>query len=422
MSNYFDKHFTSQSYSQSGSVYVHWPYCKRRCSYCNFVKFIPKNNASWYFSDEIIEDAMVFELQNVLKASPIKNVISVFFGGGTPSIGRPQLVEKILKVISQNCSLASNAEVTLEANPTLLEARKLKSFRTAGVNRLSVGVQSFRDDLLKILNRDHSSKEAIFCIEESRKLYPNKVSFDLIFALPHQTVDLWKEDIEYALALCDDHLSLYQLTVENGTLLSKQVKEGLLRLPTKDEEVEMYEFAVECLKKNGFHRYEVSNFARTDNSESVHNKAVWQGGQYIGIGPGAHSRIVKTFPNNISRIENREAKINVPDPKGWLNEVHGKGNGARRIILQTPIDMQMEYIATSLRTKDGAQQARWNLFSSSPLQDIYEAANIEPEFIVFHDGCFKATEKGINVLDSLLPRLINTIEEVYKPSEEVYFQ
>ncbi|MCL4125839.1 UNVERIFIED_CONTAM: hypothetical protein GTU68_010881 [Idotea baltica] len=403
----------STCYSEKGSVYVHWPYCKRRCSYCNFVKYIPRDNTAWTFPDTTLEDAMVTELEFSLKNSPIKTITSVFFGGGTPSLARPQLVEKVLSTIENCCLLASNAEVSLEANPTSMEAQKLSDFKHSGVNRLSLGVQSLHDDILQLLNREHSAIEALDCIEKAKQIFLHKLSIDLMFGLPHQTIQMWEKDLELILESCDDHVSLYQLTLERGTRLFKQVKAGELSVCSREEEVDMYELAVSFLAGKGFRRYEVSNFARNLEAESGHNKAVWQGGQYVGIGPGAHSRVVRLDCEKGECLPDgaREARANATDPQSWLREVSLKGTGARRVTRQTRLDMQMEYLATGLRTAEGVTQLRWRDFCAFPLGEVFGGAVLDPEVLVLEKDRFRATPKGINVLDAFLPNLINWVQE-----------
>ncbi|XP_063597352.1 radical S-adenosyl methionine domain-containing protein 1, mitochondrial-like [Penaeus indicus] len=216
----------AESYISEGSVYVHWPYCRQRCTYCNFVKFIPHQKSQWTLQNEVLEDAMVKELQNALRSSYISTIKSVFFGGGTPSLARPHLIEKIMNAVQGTCSVTKNAEITLEVNPTPQESVKLKDFTSAGINRVSLGIQALDDSSLKFFNRDHSVEEALKSIEYAKKLFPGRVSLDLIFGRPRQTLKRWMDELHKVLNVCDNHLSLYQLTVERGTKLHRQVAAG----------------------------------------------------------------------------------------------------------------------------------------------------------------------------------------------------
>ncbi|XP_063873978.1 radical S-adenosyl methionine domain-containing protein 1, mitochondrial-like [Scylla paramamosain] len=280
------------SYTTVASVYIHWPYCRQRCSYCNFVKFVPHPGARWTLPHDVLEDAIVHEVKHSLQHSHITQVSSVFFGGGTPSLARPKMVEKVLRVLQSEGHLLEGAEVTLEVNPTSLETQTLREFKEAGINRVSIGVQSFDAAALKLLHRDHSVKEAKNCLQAAQSLFPGRISVDLMFGLPHHNTERWEREVQEAVALCCDHLSLYQLTVEKGTALYRQVMAGEVRLPEQDQMADLYAVAVQALKEAGLYRYEVSNFACSQSTESIHNKGYWQGQQYIGVGPGAHSRVV----------------------------------------------------------------------------------------------------------------------------------
>ncbi|XP_071535057.1 radical S-adenosyl methionine domain-containing protein 1, mitochondrial-like isoform X2 [Panulirus ornatus] len=446
-----------ESYLNTGSVYVHWPYCKQRCSYCNFVKFIPRPNSFWTIQDSILEDALVKELQHILQNSYISTVQSVFFGGGTPSLARPQMVEKILRAIQENCHLNENAEITLEVNPTSIETRKLQDFKAlGGINRVSIGVQTLDETSLRLFNRDHSVKEAMHCIGVARQLFPGRVSMDIIFGRPSQTTESWVQELKEVLSFSDNHISLYQLTVERGTKLFQQIKSGEVIVPCADLVADLYETAVSLLEDSGFKRYEVSNFARGCFAESLHNKAYWRGCQYIGIGPGAHSRIVpriiseeNSAVHNLCTVSNfkydvnfkssdgcggstvkhesnlkdslfnssmiREARVNAADPASWLKEVKLKGTGIRKSTTQTPFDVSSEYVASGLRTSEGITALRWNTFIPHiSLWEVFHDRTLwlqECNLLQMSSEGMKATSHGLNVLDSILPFLLNISAE-----------
>ncbi|XP_047478804.1 radical S-adenosyl methionine domain-containing protein 1, mitochondrial-like [Penaeus chinensis] len=434
----------AESYISEGSVYVHWPYCRQRCTYCNFVKFIPHQKSQWTLQNEVLEDAMVKELQNALRSSYISTVKSVFFGGGTPSLARPHLIEKIMNAVQGTCSVTKNAEITLEVNPTPQESVKLKDFMSAGINRVSLGIQALDDSSLKFFNRDHSVEEALKSIEYAKKIFPGRVSLDLIFGRPRQTHKRWMDELHKVLNVCDDHLSLYQLTVERGTKLHRQVAAGEVALPEDDVMAMLYEASVSFLHNAGFKRYEVSNFARGSEAECLHNKLYWKNSQYIGVGPGAHSRVVlkndtllkseslkhhhtrddKTidlgikentaYKNLLTRIFCRAAIVNAADPVSWLQEVHLYGTGARNIKFQTRLDILHEYVASGLRTSEGVTAAIWQSFCPwRTLVDIFQEDTLwlqEKNLLEISDAYMRATELGLNVLDYILPYLINVVE------------
>lgn len=446
-----------KSYINNGSVYVHWPYCRQRCSYCNFVKFIPHPNSYWTVQDNTLEHFMVKELEHSLQHSYITNVKSVYFGGGTPSLARPQMIEKVLETIQAVCSLEGNAEITLEVNPTSFETNKLKDFKSVGVNRVSIGVQALDETSLRLLNRDHSVPEALHCINIAKQLFPGRVSVDLIFGRPNQTSGSLVKELETILSFCDNHISLYQLTLERGTKLFNQHLSGEVKVPSADQMADLYEVAVSLLGDSGFKRYEVSNFAHGCSAESVHNKSYWRGLQYIGIGPGAHSRVVPKNTiekNNVvynvysskcseqdkmwsgSRIyeENsfnptiqlsknffsctiREARVNAADPANWLREVQIKGSGVRKVTAQTVLDIVSEYMASGLRTSEGITAEKWSMFLPQiSLFDIFHERTLwlqESELLCVSKQGLKATSIGLNVLDSILPYLLNILEEKF---------
>ncbi|KAK4328420.1 hypothetical protein Pmani_001168 [Petrolisthes manimaculis] len=384
--------------------------------------------------DQVLEDAMVREIQYSLQGSYITKVFSVYFGGGTPSLARPHLIQKVLQGIQDVCELDEKAEVTLEVNPTPTQTNKLQHFKAAGINRVSIGVQSLDNDVLRHLNRDHSVSDAVACINVAQQLFTGRVSLDAIFGLPNQTLERWRQDVRTIVNLCKDHLSLYQLTVEPGTQLYHQVKSGEVKVPCVDQLADMYEASVQMLKDVGLGRYEVSNFASNYSTQSRHNKAYWQASQYLGVGPGAHTRIVhndnidmgctesgnlrkKNTPNlNISLTDIiREARVNACDPVSWLREVGRKGTGVRKVEQQTRLDVASEYLASGLRSTDGVTEARWSVFlPQHTLYDIFSdrAKWLQQEqLIILSPEGMKVSELGLNVLDSILPHLLSILVE-----------
>lgn len=243
--------------SRSAAIYVHWPYCEKRCSYCNFNKYIARG-----VEEGAIRNCLVTEAQTLLRLSGVQRVESVFFGGGTPSLASPHTVAAVLEAVARAAHLPADSEVTLEANPTSAPGPRLTAFGAAGVNRLSIGLQSLDDAELQLLGRTHSARDALQTLAGARRLFPGRVSVDLMLGLPAQKVDRWLGQLRELLFHCDDHISLYQLTLERGTALFTQVQQGTLPAPDPELAAEMYQEGRAVLREAGFRQYEVSNFAR----------------------------------------------------------------------------------------------------------------------------------------------------------------
>ncbi|KAG1931322.1 radical S-adenosyl methionine domain-containing protein 1, mitochondrial [Pimephales promelas] len=256
--------------------------------------------------------------------------------------------DKVAGGCFQKVHLSDDAEVTLEVNPTPAGKASLKDFMLAGVNRFSVGIQSLNDDHLRTLGRDHNSQHALRTVSEARTLCPGRVSVDIMFALPGQSVKSWESELEKLLPVCDDHVSLYQLTLERGTQLFKKVETGELNVPGDDVTADMYESARRVLKKAGFQQYEVSNFAK-NNAVSEHNVGYWRGHQYIGVGPGAHGRFV---PRAVGGVQ-REARTQTLEPDVWIREVQRHGHGTRRQIQLDHRGLLEEVLVMGLRMNEG---------------------------------------------------------------------
>ncbi|KAF1411594.1 Radical S-adenosyl methionine domain-containing protein 1, mitochondrial, partial [Spheniscus humboldti] len=240
-----------------GSPCPQWPYCRKRCSYCNFNKYVVPA------VDEVaVRACLVREARTLLRLSQVQSVTSVFFGGGTPSLASPRTIAAVLEAVAGAAHLPAGTEVTLEANPGSAGTPRLAGFRAAGINRLSIGVQSLDDAELRLLGREHTAAEARAAVEAARGLFPGRTSIDLLFGLPGQSRGAWARGLEAALGLCDDHVSLYQLTLEQGTALAAQVWGGALPTPPQDLLADMYQTARAMLVAAGFRHYEVSNFAR----------------------------------------------------------------------------------------------------------------------------------------------------------------
>ncbi|XP_054833281.1 radical S-adenosyl methionine domain-containing protein 1, mitochondrial [Eublepharis macularius] len=399
---------------KEAAVYVHWPYCEKRCSYCNFNKYIPRN-----IDEPKIRDCFIQEAKTLIQLSQVQRITSVFFGGGTPSMASPLAIGSILDTISQCAHLAEGTEITLEANPTSADASRLAEFQKAGVNRLSIGMQSLNDTDLMLLGRNHTASEALRTLEEAKRLFPGCTSVDLIFGLPGQTVISWVQGIQKFLPMCDDHVSLYQLTLERGTSLFKQVHQGFLPMPDQDVAAEMYECARHILQDTGFHQYEVSNFAK-NGALSAHNLSYWQGSQYIGLGPGAHGRFVPWGDGKI----HQEARIQTLEPDIWMKEVLAFGHGTRKRTALSKLDRLEEVLMLGLRMNVGISHQHWLQFAPTfSLWDVFgeseEVKELEEQGLLLLDNRgLRCSWKGLPVLDTLLLTLLNQLQQAWAEREE----
>ncbi|KAJ7315971.1 hypothetical protein JRQ81_002133 [Phrynocephalus forsythii] len=402
--------------AQQAALYLHWPYCEKRCSYCNFNKYIPRN-----LDESRMKNCLIRETQTLIELSQVQRITSVFFGGGTPSLASPLTIAAILDHISQCAYLPAGTEITLEANPASADALCLADFKKAGVNRLSIGIQSLDESVLKLLGRNHTVCDALRTLEEAKKLFPGWVSVDLIFGTPGHTVALWMQDLKAMLAMCDDHLSLYQLTLERGTSLFKQVQQGFLSMPDPDVVSEMYECARHILKDTGFHQYEVSNFAR-NGAFSTHNLSYWQGSQYIGIGPGAHGRFVLQGEGK----SHQEARIQTLEPDVWMKEVLAFGHGTRKRKVQSELEVLEEVLVVGLRMDVGITHQHWRRFAHNlSLWDVFaeseEVKELEENgFLVLDNRGLRCSWKGLAVLDSLLLTLLGQLQKAWVNKEETF--
>ena len=299
-------------------VYVHWPFCLSKCPYCDFNSHVRAaiDEGRW-------RAALLGELDHFSDLVPGRRVTSIFFGGGTPSLMAPATVAALIDRVAERWSVDDRVEITLEANPTSVEADRFAGYRTAGVNRVSLGVQSLRDDALRFLGRGHSATEARAAIEVARARFP-RLSFDLIYALPNQTVPHWSTELSDALVLAADHLSLYQLTLEPGTAFHQRAAHGALTLPAADHAAALYDCTQEICEATGRPAYEISNHA-APSAESRHNLTYWRAGEYVGVGPGAHGRLVPGHGAAGEIVAMRQIRA----PERWLTTVERDGHATR---------------------------------------------------------------------------------------------
>lgn len=319
---------------RSLALYIHWPFCKSKCPYCDFNSHVRTNidETAW-------EQAFTQELKRTYQTTGPRRLKSIFFGGGTPSLMSPALVGHIIDVATTLWHPESDVEITLEANPTSIEIEKFNALSQAGVNRVSIGVQSFNAEDLRFLGRQHSAEEAKKAIDIAQK-YFNRVSFDLIYARPHQTTQAWQKELETALSFGTDHLSLYQLTIEQGTAFEHQYARQEFILPEENLATDLYQQTIDVLGNHELKIYEISNFARFEQ-ESKHNLAYWTYQDYAGIGPGAHGRL--TLENG-TKIATRQFKA----PETWLKQVEA-AQGTTETVSLSLIDQASEQVMMGLR-------------------------------------------------------------------------
>lgn len=306
-------------------VYVHWPFCAQKCPYCDFNSHVRFGG----IDEPRFRAAFLRELDHTAQRLGSRTVSSIFFGGGTPSLMQPETVAAILDRIAQHWSVAPDAEITLEANPGSVEAGRFCGYRAAGVNRVSLGVQSLHDDILKSLGRIHSVAEAKAAIEIARTTF-DRFSFDLIYARPKQALEQWRDELSQALAIAGDHLSLYQLTIEPDTPFAALHAAGKLTVPNDDTSSALFELTQELTSAAGLPAYEISNHA-APGQESRHNLLYWRYGEYAGIGPGAHGRLLS---DGVRRATSTER-----NPEKWAERVEHGGHG---LIEEAPLSRAEE--------------------------------------------------------------------------------
>lgn len=344
------------------SIYIHWPFCKKKCPYCDFnshVRKTPLEEEQWL-------NAYLYNIEKFQNIIKTKKIHSIFFGGGTPSLMPITIVEKILQKINSYSSI-QECEITLEANPTSFETEKFQELKNTGINRISIGIQSFNDNNLKFLGREHSAKEAEDTINAANKIFDN-YSIDLIYSLPNHTIKVWEKELKHALGLAKHHISLYQLTIEKGTQFFTLFKNKEFSLPDEKTERELYLMTKELTRKHNFDNYEISNFAQY-KKESQHNLAYWKYQEYLGIGPGAHSRVkigqdYKAF-NSIYR------------PDKWLSLTLQQEDNIQKYTTLSIEDIAKEYTLMGLRLSEGLNLANFSHRFQANLLDFFNHKKID---------------------------------------------
>ncbi|WP_407177749.1 radical SAM family heme chaperone HemW [Bradyrhizobium sp. STM 3562] len=373
-------------------VYVHWPFCLSKCPYCDFNSHV--RHAA--IDEARFARAFARELETTSERIPGRTVTSIFLGGGTPSLMQPQTVGAILDAIGKSWRLARDVEVTLEANPTSVEATRFAGYRSAGVNRVSLGVQALDDASLKALGRLHSAREALDAVAIARKSF-ERYSFDLIYARPEQTPAMWAEELQLAIAEAAEHLSLYQLTIEEGTPFFGLHAAGKLKTPGEATARALYDVTQEVCARHDLPAYEISNHARK-GAECRHNLVYWRGQEYAGIGPGAHGRLDINGTRHATATEKR--------PEAWLMRVEANGHG---VVIDDCLNSEEradEFLLMGLRLAEGIDPKRYAALAGRPL-DPRRIALLREEgaIAVGTDGRLRVTQAGFPVLDAVVADL-----------------
>jgi putative oxygen-independent coproporphyrinogen III oxidase len=372
-------------------LYVHWPFCAAKCPYCDFNSHVRRAVDAMAFARGLVR-----EMETQAAALDTRTALdTMFFGGGTPSLMPPEAVALVIEAARRLFGFVENPEITLEANPTSAEAEKFRSFAEAGVNRLSMGVQALNDRHLKALGRMHTAGEAMAAFGLARAVFP-RISFDLIYARPGQTEDDWAEELQRAIALAADHLSLYQLTIEDGTPFRTLHERGALVTPGDEEAARLYDLTQAICAAAGMAQYEISNHARA-GAQSRHNLIYWRYGTFLGIGPGAHGRV--------RRAGALSATVTERQPERWLSMVEARGEGL--VACETvpePVQAE-EYLLMALRLAEGADTARYTRLAGRAPEPARVGLLTQEGLLEPRSDRLIATAQGRLVLNALVAEL-----------------
>jgi oxygen-independent coproporphyrinogen-3 oxidase len=372
-------------------LYIHWPFCLSKCPYCDFNSHVAEriDQAAW-------REALLRELDEGAERTRGRIVTSVFFGGGTPSLMDPATTAALIERIGQRWTIAPDIEITLEANPGTVDAERFKEIRAAGVNRLSMGLQALDDTQLKFLGRVHDSAQAIKAVELARSIFP-RISFDLIYARPGQSLDSWRAELNRAIAMAADHLSLYQLTIEPGTAFHPMAARGDFVMPDDDHAAALFDMTQEITEAAGLPAYEISNHARP-GAECRHNLLYWQGDDFLGIGPGAHGRLTDDQGRTTTHRRHRAPEI-------WRGRVLERGEGTADGGILSDEDRVTELVMMGLRLSEGLSLKKFpGLMGQLDKDGLAEM--IDEGFLERDDAFLRATSKGRLLLNSVIGKIL----------------
>jgi putative oxygen-independent coproporphyrinogen III oxidase len=376
------------------ALYIHWPFCVSKCPYCDFNSHVREqvDIAAW-------RDALLADIAHEAALTPGRKLSSIFFGGGTPSLMPPALVAALIAAAERHWGFADNIEITLEANPSSVEAANFHDLAGAGVNRVSLGLQALDERTLAFLGRAHDVEEGLAALETAQRAF-GRVSFDLIYARPGQTLDDWRAELERALSFGTGHLSLYQLTIEPGTRFETLVRTGALVPADDDHCADLFELTRDVMTAAGLPAYEISNHAKP-GQESRHNLTYWRYQDYIGIGPGAHGR-------RLAQATERHRK-----PENFLSAVERNGNGLKVEQVLSPQTRAMEALMMGLRLAEGVDLEDLEAKTGLAVAEMVDGGEVEKlaglGFVERHDGRLMVQAKGMPLLDALLPKIISDV-------------
>ena len=381
-------------------LYIHWPFCKSKCPYCDFNSHVRAAIDETRWRDGLLRELDHYAAEIAAAGGSPRRLDSIFFGGGTPSLMAPDTVASLIERARQHWSFASDIEITLEANPTSVEVARFRALAQAGVNRVSIGIQALDDASLRFLGRQHSAAEALEAFEAARENFP-RFTFDLIYARPGQTPARWREELKAALARAGGHLSLYQLTIEPGTAFEGAVARGEFSIPDEATQAALYEITRELTEAAGMPAYEISNHARPGEA-SRHNLVYWRYGDYVGVGPGAHGRLTLGGRKWATR------QHRAPEP--WLDMVERNGHATRQRD-DVPVAARLEEMTLmGLRLSEGIARQRFIDETGSEPEALFDRAKLDRliagGFLTLDAWGLKATAEGRQRLNALLPALL----------------
>ncbi len=365
-------------------MYIHWPYCSRLCPYCDFNIYRARNQ-----DFDGLVTAIIAEIKFWARENGAQKLSSIFFGGGTPSLLEPAQVEKILEICNQKFGFENDIEISLEANPNNFE--KFHDFANAGINRLSLGVQSFDDENLQFLGRFHNADLARKACETARLAFKN-FSIDMIYALPNQTNTNWAADLGAAISFEPNHISPYQLTIEENTAFERKQRRGIIKPPNDEISAELYDLTDEVLAQSGFEKYEISNHAKGADFQSKHNLLYWQSQNWLGIGPGAHGRIWD---------KNRRATLNIARPNEYIESVRTKSNGLEIDENLTDREAFEEFLMMGLRINEGMEwQKICDILNPETVKELSDLG------LITQSQTIKLTSKGQKLSNAIIAKLL----------------
>ncbi len=391
------------------SIYIHWPFCLSKCPYCDFnshvADFVDQSRWMKAFRKSI------YEYKHKLESRSIR---TVYFGGGTPSLMSPDLVDDILNTLSDISQFEKDAEITLEANPTSSEAEKFQNFRKAGVNRISIGIQALRNEALSFLGRRHGADEAAEVVKLAKEIFP-RYSFDLMYARGNQKLETWQQELSEAMEMAANHISLYQLMIEKGTQFYKDYKTGRLTAPSSENKAELYDYTNKYLQSKGLNRYEISNYARP-GEESKHNLAYWRYSEYLGIGPGAHSRLFESnggnSPSEAGEGLNVTAQVMHHQPEKWLESVENANQLQQNTSLNS-MQLVEELLIMNLRIPEGIDKNYFYKLTGKNFDELFSSklinALVENDFAENTNNQFALTEYGMGLHQQIIQKLYSEL-------------